>query len=106
MLYIYKIIISIILGTIEGITEFLPISSTGHIVVISHWLNISNKNTDLLKIFVQFGSSIAIFIFFFKKIITITKFTKKKKTKNIHILISLIPTVFLGFLFYILLYNL
>ncbi|QCI16331.1 undecaprenyl-diphosphate phosphatase [Buchnera aphidicola (Aphis craccivora)] len=100
MLYIYKIIISIILGTIEGITEFLPISSTGHIVVISNWLNISNKNTDILKIFIQFGSAIAILIFFFKKITNLIKFKKKKRTKNIHILTSLIPTVSLGFIFY------
>ncbi|QCI18629.1 undecaprenyl-diphosphate phosphatase [Buchnera aphidicola] len=100
MFYIYKIIISIVIGIIEGITEFFPISSTGHIVVISHWLGISNKNIDILKIFVQFGSSIAIFIFFFKEIINLINFKKKKRNKNIHILISLIPTVSLGFIFY------
>lgn len=99
MFDIYEIIISTIIGVIEGITEFLPISSTSHIIIISHWLGISNKNTDILKIFVQFGSSIAILIFFFKKIINILKF-KKKRTKNAHILISLIPTVSLGFIFY------
>ncbi|WP_343154308.1 undecaprenyl-diphosphate phosphatase [Buchnera aphidicola] len=97
MIYISKIIISIIIGTIEGITEFLPISSTGHIVLISHWLGILNKNTDILKIFVQFGSAVAILIFFSKKIINLIKF---KKNKNIHVLISLIPTVSLGFIFY------
>ncbi|QIQ41121.1 MAG: undecaprenyl-diphosphate phosphatase [Buchnera aphidicola (Aphis urticata)] len=101
MFYIYKLILPIITGAIEGITEFLPISSTGHIVIISHWLGILNKNTDILKIFVQFGSAIAILIFFFKKIINLIKFNKhKKRAKNIHILISLIPTVSLGFIFY------
>ncbi|ALD15030.1 UDP pyrophosphate phosphatase [Buchnera aphidicola (Aphis glycines)] len=101
MVYIYKFIISIITGAIEGITEFLPISSTGHIIIISHWLGISHKNTDVLKIFVQLGSAIAILIFFFKKIINIVTFKRRKKrTKNIHILISLIPTASLGMIFY------
>ncbi|QFQ32807.1 undecaprenyl-diphosphate phosphatase [Buchnera aphidicola (Aphis fabae)] len=100
MIYIYKTIVSIILGTIEGITEFLPISSTGHIIVISHWLGVFNKNTNILKIFIQLGSTLAILIFFFKKIINLINFTKQKKTKNIHILTSLIPTASLGFIFY------
>ncbi|QCI16903.1 undecaprenyl-diphosphate phosphatase [Buchnera aphidicola (Aphis helianthi)] len=100
-MYIYQTIISMIIGIVEGITEFLPISSTGHIIIISHWLGVSNKHADILKIFVQFGSSIAILMFFFKKIINLIKFKKgKKTTKNIHILISLIPTIFLGFIFY------
>ncbi|UPT14449.1 undecaprenyl-diphosphate phosphatase [Buchnera aphidicola] len=101
MAYVYKLIISVVTGLIEGITEFLPISSTGHIIIISHWLGILNKNTDILKTFVQLGSSIAILIFFFKKIINLITFKKRKKrTKNIHILISLIPTASLGFIFY------
>lgn len=98
MLDIYAIMISVIIGIIEGITEFLPISSTGHIVIISHWLGVSNNNTDILKIFVQLGSSIAILIFFLHKIINITKFIQK--TKNIQMIMALIPTVSLGFIFY------
>ncbi|CAL4318504.1 Undecaprenyl-diphosphatase [Buchnera aphidicola (Protaphis terricola)] len=101
MFYIYQILNSIIIGLIEGISEFLPISSTGHIIIISHWIGISNKETEILKIFVQFGSSVAILIFFSKKIINlILSKNKKNQTKKIHILISIIPTVSLGLIFY------
>lgn len=97
----YKIITSIIIGTIEGITEFFPISSTGHMIIACHWLKIENSNATILEIFIQFGSMLAILCFFYKKIITILKFKKnKKKTRNMHIFFTILPTIFLGFIFY------
>jgi undecaprenyl-diphosphatase len=47
----------IILGIIEGITEFLPVSSTGHLLIAEHWLP---KQTDLFNIVIQSGAVIAV----------------------------------------------
>lgn len=67
MIEFYKIITSIILGIVEGITEFLPISSTGHIIIASHWLGIqNNNNTKILDIFIQLGSVFGTLYFFHK----------------------------------------
>lgn len=103
MFYLHNLIISIIIGIIEGITEFFPISSTGHMIIFIHWLNVENKNTKILEIFVQIGSSIAILLFFYKKIIKLLTINTKKKyntTKKIHLICSVLPTIFLGLIFY------
>ena len=47
----------IILGIIEGITEFLPVSSTGHLLIAEHWLP---KQSDLFNIVIQSGAVIAV----------------------------------------------
>ncbi|MCU4137145.1 undecaprenyl-diphosphate phosphatase [Buchnera aphidicola (Sitobion miscanthi)] len=105
MLDLYQVVTSVIIGIIEGITEFLPISSTAHMIIASHWLGIENNNTKILETFIEFGSVLSILYFFHKKILTIINFNlnnknKKIKTKNIHIIIAIFPTIFFGLIFY------
>ena len=50
-------IVAVILGIVEGITEFLPISSTGHLLIAEHWLP---RQTDLFNIVIQCGAVIAV----------------------------------------------
>ena len=51
-------LITLLLGIIEGITEFLPISSTGHLLVAERWMNI--HKSDLFNIVIQCGAVIAV----------------------------------------------
>ena len=48
---------TIILGIIEGITEFLPISSTGHLLIAEHWLG---ERSELFNVAIQAGAILAI----------------------------------------------
>src|SRR6267154_6128834 len=50
-------IVAIILGLIEGITEFIPVSSTGHLLIAEHWLP---HQSDLFNVVIQCGAVIAI----------------------------------------------
>src|SRR5882724_3206355 len=50
-------IVAIILGLIEGITEFIPVSSTGHLLIAEHWLP---RQTDLFNIVIQCGAVLAV----------------------------------------------
>jgi len=88
------IIQAIILSIVEGITEFLPISSTGHLILVSRLLNISQ--TDFVKsfeIFIQLGAILAVVVLYFQKI-----WNNKKSWGKI--IAAFIPTGILGLIFY------
>ena len=48
---------AVVLGIIEGITEFLPVSSTGHLLIAEHWLP---RQTDLFNVVIQAGAVLAV----------------------------------------------
>ncbi len=85
---------AIVLSVVEGITEFLPISSTGHLVLASKILSI--PQTEFVKsfeIFIQLGAILAVVVLYFKRYIR-----QFKAWKNI--VLAFLPTAFVGFLFY------
>lgn len=85
---------SIILAIVEGITEFLPISSTGHLILASNLLKI--PQTEFVKSFeiiIQLGAILAVVIIYFKKLITNFDLWKK-------IIIAFIPSAIFGLIFY------
>lgn len=89
-----SIIQSIILGIVEGITEFLPISSTAHLDFTRIFLQI--PETEFIKSFeicIQLGAILAVLILFFNKIKTSRVYVK-------NVLIAFIPTGIIGFLLY------
>ena len=59
---------AIILGVIEGITEFLPISSTGHLLIAEHWLG---KQSDTFNIVIQSGAILAVTLIYWKRLWTL-----------------------------------
>lgn len=85
---------AIILGTLEGLTEFLPISSTGHLILASHILGL--KQTDAHKTFeisIQLGSILAVLFLFAQKLLA-------SKSLWLKIAVAFLPTAVFGFLFY------
>ena len=60
----------IILGIIQGLTEFLPVSSSGHLVFTQHFLNIESPGT-LLEVILHLGTLASILFFYKKEIISL-----------------------------------
>lgn len=60
---------AIILGLVEGITEFLPVSSTGHLIVVGHWLNLTGERWDTFEIFIQLGAILAVAWYYRQRLI-------------------------------------
>lgn len=84
---------AIILGILEGLTEFLPISSTGHLTLASHFLGIiQNEQFIVFEIAIQLGAILAVVFFFWKKFFNIELLTK--------LFVAFLPTALLGLFVY------
>ncbi len=85
---------AIILGTLEGLTEFLPISSTGHLIMASHLLGLEQTNAHkTFEVAIQLGSILAVLFLFAKRLLV-------DKILWVKIIIAFLPTAVFGFLFY------
>ncbi|MGB4985723.1 MAG: undecaprenyl-diphosphate phosphatase, partial [Erysipelotrichaceae bacterium] len=100
-----EIIKVIVLGIVQGITEWLPISSTGHMILIDELMTLSASDEFKAMFFVviQFGSILAVIVLFWKKIFPITFKPKLKIEKSIIILwtkivLACIPAAVAGLL--------
>lgn len=72
----------VLLGFVEGITEWLPISSTGHLILIDEFvkLNLSEEFMEMFNVVIQLGAILAVVVLYFKKL---CPFHEKKKAKKI-----------------------
>src|SRR5512139_1397250 len=52
---------AVVLGVVEGATEFLPVSSTGHLIIAADWLHFPVAQRDTFEIFIQLGAILAVF---------------------------------------------
>ena len=82
----------IILSLVQGVTEFLPISSSSHLIIISNYLNLENQSL-VVDVSLHIGSFIAVVVYFKKDIFNFIK----NKEFLFKILISSIPVLLIGF---------
>ncbi|GKU76539.1 undecaprenyl-diphosphate phosphatase [Paenibacillus sp. L3-i20] len=93
------IINAIILGIIEGLTEFLPVSSTGHLILAGDLLGFDGDAAKTFKIVIQLGAVMAVLILYWKRYMVILKdlmtfnFKTKNKLNAIHMIIAMIPAL-------------
>src|SRR3989344_7821933 len=93
---------AIILGIVEGFTEFLPISSTGHLILVNQFVSFDKEFTLLFDIVIQFGAILAVLAYFWKKLWPFTKDeNKNKETLDIwrKTIVGVLPAILLGTLF-------
>lgn len=90
-----QIIQAIILGAVQGITEFLPISSDGHLILIRKIFNFTDQGLDF-DIFLHLGTLLAIVIYFAKDWIKIIKELREKRNLFYQIIIATIPAAIAG----------
>lgn len=90
---------AIILGIIQGITEWLPISSSGHLVLAQHLFGLTQPL--IFDVMLHLGSLLVVFIFFWKEIkeliVGVIKFEKEKLRLLLFIIIATIPIALVGF---------
>jgi undecaprenyl-diphosphatase len=109
---IFEIIKAIILGIIQGITEWLPISSTGHMILVDALMpmkvysdpTVNKEFVDMFLVVIQFGSILAVLLLYFNKLNPFSsKKSKEKKIETINlwikVVVAAVPAAIVGLLF-------
>lgn len=96
----------IILGIVEGITEWLPISSTGHLILVEEFvkLNLSEAFISMFNVVIQLGAILAVVVIYFEKL---NPFSRKKTEKQklltiqlwVKVIVATLPAMVIGLLF-------
>ena len=104
---IIEIMKALVLGIVEGITEWLPISSTGHMILVDEFLklNVSEEFKSMFLVVIQLGAILAVVVLYFKKLIPLDVQNKKLHWKKdtlamwLKIIVSCIPAAIVGVFF-------
>jgi undecaprenyl-diphosphatase len=89
----------VLLGLVEGATEFIPVSSTGHLILVSDWLGLSGSQIDTFHVFIQSGAILAIVWLYRQKIwqtATGAIGNPARRHFAINVIIATIPAVIVG----------
>lgn len=104
MIFLSSIVKTILLGIIQGITEWLPISSTGHLILFaSIWPLEPVTFFEVFKVVIQFGSILAVLVLYYQKLNPFDKrklFKKRKQTLQLwsKVIVGVIPAAIIGLL--------
>ena len=101
-----EILKAILIGIVQGITEWLPVSSTGHMILVNEFvrLDVSDAFFELFEVVIQFGSILAVLILFFDKLNPFSRkkdAEMKKKTWTLwfRVIIAVLPAAIIGLTF-------
>lgn len=101
-----EILKAILIGIVQGITEWLPVSSTGHMILVNEFvrLDVSDAFFELFEVVIQFGSILAVLILFFDKLNPFSRkkdAEMKKKTWTLwfRVIIAVFPAAIIGLIF-------
>ena len=105
MIDIFEILKAILFGIVEGITEWLPVSSTGHLILLDEFiqLQVSDAFYEMFEVVIQLGAILAVIVLFFHKLWPFSakkSALEKKDTWNLwfKVIVAVIPSAVLGLL--------
>jgi undecaprenyl-diphosphatase len=95
---------AIIMGIVEGLTEFLPVSSTGHMILTGHLLGFEGDRADTFKVVVQLGAVLAVLVLYWRRFLGFIDlrpgFMKRPGINIVHVILAMSPMIVVGFTIY------
>lgn len=95
---------AVLLGVLEGLTEFLPVSSTGHLILLSAWLGHQNEAAKTLDVVIQLGAVLAVVVYFRARLAALVRGTLRRDRDSLQLVLALalafLPAAVVGLLFH------
>ncbi|NIL22530.1 undecaprenyl-diphosphate phosphatase [Yersinia mollaretii] len=105
----YSLFVAFVLGVVEGLTEFLPVSSTGHMIIVGELLGFTGDKAKTFEVIIQLGSILAVVVVFWRRLFGLIGIHfgatphEGKSSGHLtlgHILLAMLPAVGLGLVFH------
>ena len=96
-----EVLEAVILGLVEGVTEFIPVSSTGHLIVVGEWLGQVDERAKTFDIFIQLGAILAIVWLYRARLLASVAGVRTDPASRrffVNLAISFVPAAAIGFL--------
>ena len=97
----YEYFCAIIIGIVEGLTEYIPVSSTGHLIIVGHLLGFTGTLADVFDVFIQLGAILAVLAVYRNKFIYMLNpenWFQRKGASGLNLAIAMLPACLLGYL--------
>ncbi len=92
-----------VLGVVEGLTEFLPVSSTGHLILVGKWIDFASSEAKVFEVVIQLGSILAVMWIFRQRLAQLIVGTLMRKPLEVaftrNLLIAFLPAAVIGAIF-------
>ncbi|WP_421589443.1 undecaprenyl-diphosphate phosphatase [Rahnella aceris] len=104
----HSLLVAAILGVVEGLTEFLPVSSTGHLIIVGNLLGFTGDTSKSFEVVIQLGSILAVVVMFWRRLFNmiglhfgkppVHEGSGSRRLNLLHIILGMIPATALGLL--------
>ena len=98
----HDIFIAVIVGIVEGVTEFLPVSSTGHMILVEDLLGFHGESASVFTVFIQLGAILSVAFLYREKYLKLMQpknwFQKPAGLSIWHVAAGIVPVGLIGFL--------
>jgi len=104
-------IIAVILGIVEGVTEYLPVSSTGHMILVGDWLGFDGPRASVFEVFIQLGAILSVLVIYKETFLRMARqyrcwdlFRRENWTRNdtgltlAHVAVGIVPVMGIGYI--------
>src|ERR671920_305404 len=98
------ILTAILLGIVEGLTEFIPVSSTGHLILAAELLGFDSEGAGTFHIVIQLGAILAVIVLYWRRFADVATGLLRRDAQAIlftrNILLGFLPSMVIGFFVY------
>lgn len=95
-------LIAVIIGIVEGVTEYLPVSSTGHMILVGSMLGFEGEKASVFEVFIQLGAILSVLFLYREKFSNMLRPQKLNVYRNglsiQHVLVGIVPVMGIGYL--------